>query len=80
MTHVINGFAIEPCTTNRHLFRRLTEPRHAYIFEITAKRIVLRATFPDNAGTGRGDALDDAERCEKNARMVAEEFQHRTFG
>jgi hypothetical protein len=80
MRHEINGFAVEPCTTNRHLFRRLTEPRHAYIFEITAKRIVLRATFPDEGGTGGGDPLEDAERSEQDARNAAQEFQRRTFG
>src|SRR5712691_267690 len=48
MTHEINGFAIEPRSSTRHLFRRMTEPRHEYIFEITSKRIVLRATLPDD--------------------------------
>src|SRR5216683_5090661 len=62
MTHEINGFAIEPRSSTRHLFRRMTEPTHEYIFEITAKRIVLRATLPDDARIGRRDALDDAER------------------
>ena len=77
MTREINGFAIEPCTTNRHLFQRLTEPRHAYIFEITAKRIVLRATFLDNIGNRQGD---DAERSEQDARKAAEEFKRQAFG
>ena len=80
MTHEINGFAIEPCSTNRHLFRRMTEPRHEYVFEITSRRIVLRATLPDDAVVGRRDALDDAERSEKDARKAAEEFQRRAFG
>ena len=80
MAHEINGFSIEPCTTDRHLFRRVTEPRHAYIFEITSKRIVLRATFPYDAGSDWGDAQDDAERSEKDAGKAAEEFQRRTFG
>ena len=80
MTHEINGFAIEPCNSNRHLFRRMTGPRHEYIFEITSKRIVLRATLPDDARIGRRDALDDAERSEKDAQKAAEEFQRRTFG
>ena len=80
MTLEINGFAIEPCSSNRHLFRRTTEPRHEYIFEITSKRIVLRATLPDDARVGRRDALDDAERSEKDAQKAAEEFQRRTFG
>ena len=80
MTHEINGFAIEPCSTNRHLFRRMTEPRHEYIFEITSKRIVLRATLPYDVGVRRRDALDDAERSEKDAKKAAEEFQRQTFG
>jgi hypothetical protein len=76
----INGFVIEPSINNRHLFRRVTDPRHEYIFEITSKRIVLRATLPDDAGVDREDALNDAERSEKDAQKAAEEFQRRTFG
>ena len=79
MTHEINGFAIEQSSSNRHLFRRVTEPRHEYIFEITSKRIVLRATLP-HVGVDRGDALDDAERSERDAQKAAEEFQRRIFG
>jgi hypothetical protein len=79
MTLEINGFAIEPCSSNRHLFRRTTEPRHEYIFEITSKRIVLRATLPDEVGVDRRDALDDAERSERHAHKAAEELQRRTF-
>jgi hypothetical protein len=56
MTAEINGFAIEQSSSHRHLFRRVTEPRHEYIFEITSKRIVLRATLP-HVGVDRGDAL-----------------------
>jgi hypothetical protein len=51
MTHEINGFAIERSSSNRHLFRRMTEPRHEYIFEITSKHIVLRATLPHDVGS-----------------------------
>jgi hypothetical protein len=80
MTHEINGFAIAPCGSNRHLFRRMSEPRHEYIFEITSKRIVLRATLPYEIGVDRRDALDDADRSEKDAQKAAEEFQRRTFG
>jgi len=80
MTHEINGFAIEPCGSYRHLFRRMSEPKHEYIFEITSKRIVLRATLPYETGVDRRDALDDAERSEKDARRAAEEFQRRIFG
>ena len=80
MTHEINGFAIEPSNSTRHLFRRMTEPRHEYIFEITSKRIVLRATFPVVSGVGRREALDDAERSEKDAQKAAEEFQCLTLG
>ena len=79
MTAEINGFAIEQSSSHRHLFRRVTEPRHEYIFEITSKRIVLRATLP-HVGVDRGDALDDAERSEKDARKAAEDFQRRIFG
>jgi hypothetical protein len=78
MTNEINGFTIEPGTTNLYLFRRMTEPRHAYIFEITSKRIVLRATFPNNVGIDRED--DDAEHSEKDARKAAKELQRQTFG
>src|SRR5579864_5289204 len=80
MTLEINGFAIEPCSSNRHLFRRTTEPRHEYIFEISSKRIVLRATLPDDADVDRRAALDDADRSEKDAQKAAEEFQRWTFG
>jgi hypothetical protein len=80
MTHEINGFAIEPCGSYRHLFRRMSEPRHEYIFEITSKRIVLRATLPYETGVDRRDALDDAERSEKDAQRAAEEFQRRILG
>jgi hypothetical protein len=80
MTDEINGFAIEPSCRNRHLFRRVSEPKHEYVFEITPKRIVLHATLPDEAGRGRADALDDAERAEKDAQKAAEEFQRRIFG
>jgi hypothetical protein len=41
---------------------------------------VLRATLPDDVGVRREDALDDAERSEKDAQKAAEEFQRRTFG
>ena len=47
------------------------EPRHEYIFEITSKRIVLRATLPVVSGVGRREALDDAERSEKDAQKAA---------
>jgi hypothetical protein len=80
MTYEIDGFTIEPATSNRYLFRRMTEPRHAYIFEITPKRIVLRATFPDDVGIDQEAALDDAERSEKDARKAAKELQRQTFG
>ena len=80
MTHEINGFVVEPSSSTRHLLRRVTEPRHEYIFEITPERIVLRATLPDDVGVDRKDALDDAERSEKDAQKAAEEFQRRTFG
>jgi hypothetical protein len=80
MTYEINGFTIEPATANRYLFRRMTEPRHAYIFEITSKRIVLRACFPDDVGIDQEAASDDPERSEKDARKAAKELQRRTFG
>jgi hypothetical protein len=79
MTHEIDGFVIEQSSSNRHLFRRVTAPRHEYIFEITSKHIVLRATLP-HVGADRRDALDDAERSEKDARKAAEDFQRRIFG
>ena len=80
MTQEINGFAIEPSSSNRHLFRRVIEPRHEYVFEITSKRIVLHATLPVDVGPDRGVALDDAERSEKDAQKAAEEFQRQIFG
>ena len=80
MTQEIGGFAIESCSISRHLFRRVTNPRHEYVFEITSKHIVLRATLPNDAGVDRREALDDAERSEKDAQKAAEEFQRRTFG
>ncbi|SRR5579871_5795487 len=80
MTHEITGFEIEPCGNNRLLFRRVSEPRHEYVFEITARRIVLRATLPTEDGMNRREALDDAERSEEDAWKAAEEFQRRTFG
>jgi hypothetical protein len=80
MMHEINGFVVEPCGDNRHLFRRMNEPRHEYIFEITSKRIVLRATLPHETGADRRGALDDAERSEKDAQRAAEEFQRRILG
>ena len=80
MTYEINGFTIEPATSNRYPFRRMTEPRHAYIFEITPKRVVLRATFPNDVGIDQETALDDAERSEKDARKAAKELQRQTFG
>ena len=80
MTDEINGFAIEPSRSNRHLFRRTTEPKHEFVFEITPKRIVLHATLPDDVGRNRADALDDAERAEKDAQRAAEELQRRIFG
>jgi hypothetical protein len=61
MTDEINGFAIEPSCRNRHLFRRVSEPEHEYVFEITPKRVVLHATLPDEIGRDRADALDDAD-------------------
>jgi hypothetical protein len=80
MTHQINEFTIEPCTTNRHLLRRKRRPMHAYIFEITSRRIVLRATFPHETGLDREVAFDDAQRLEKDARKAAEELQRQLFG
>jgi hypothetical protein len=80
MMDEINGFAIEPSCSNRHLFRRVAEPKHEYVFEITPKRIVLHATLPDDVGRDRADALDDAERTEKDAQRAAEELQRRIFG
>ena len=80
MTHEINGFVVEPSSSNRHLLRRVTEPRHEYIFYITQEHIVLRATLPDDVGVDRQYALDDAERSEEDARKAAEEFRRRTFG
>jgi hypothetical protein len=80
MTQEIGGFAIESCSISRHLFRRVTKPRHEYVFEITSKYIVLRATLPNDAGVDRREALDDAERSEKDAQKAAEELQRRIFG
>ncbi|HWN52548.1 MAG TPA: hypothetical protein VNO18_22465 [Xanthobacteraceae bacterium] len=80
MTQEIGGFAIESCSISRHLFRRVTNPRHEYVFEITSKHIVLRATLPNDAGVDRREALDDAERSEKDAQKAAEELQRRIFG
>jgi hypothetical protein len=57
MTAEINGFAIEQNSSHRHLFRRVTEPRHEYIFEITSKRIVLRATLPHDVGVDRASSV-----------------------
>jgi hypothetical protein len=53
MTHEINGFVVAPSSSNRHLLRRVTEPRHEYIFYITPEHIVLRATLPDDVGVDR---------------------------
>jgi hypothetical protein len=80
MTQEIGGFAIESCSISRHLFRRVNKPRHEYVFEITSKCIVLRATLPNDAGVDRREALDDAERSEKDAQKAAEELQRRIFG
>jgi hypothetical protein len=80
MTHEINGFVVEPSTNYRRLFRRVTEPRHEYIFWITPNQVELRATLPDDVGVRREDALHDAERSEKDARKAAEDFRRRTFG
>ena len=80
MTQEIGGFAIESCSISRHLFRRVTKPRHEYVFEITSKHIVLRATLPNDAGVDRREALDDAERSEKDAQKAAEELRRRLFG
>lgn len=80
MTQEIDGFAIESCSINRHLLRRMTKPRHEYIFEITAEHTVLRATLPQDAGIDRREALDDAERSEKDAQKAAEELRRRIFG
>ena len=80
MTQEIGGFAIESCSISRHLFRRVTKPRHEYVFEITSKHIVLRATLPNDAGVDRREALDDAERSEKDAQKAAEEFRRQIFG
>jgi len=80
MTQEIGGFAIESCSISRHLFRRVAKPRHEYVFEITSKHIVLRATLPNDAGVDRREALDDAERSEKDAQKAAEELQRRIFG
>jgi len=80
MTHEINGFIVEPSTTNRHLFRRVTQPRHEYVFWIFPDQVVLRATLPDDVGVDREDALQDAARSEEDARKAAEEFQRHVFG
>jgi hypothetical protein len=81
MAHEINGFIVEPSTSShRHLFRRVTEPRHEYVFWISPDQVVLRATLPDDVGLDREDALEDAERSEKDAKKAAEEFQRRMFG
>jgi hypothetical protein len=80
VTEVINGFAIEPSTSNLYLFRRMMQPRHLYVFEVTSKRISLRATFPYYTGVDRAGAFDDAKRAERDAQKAAEEFQRRTFG
>jgi hypothetical protein len=81
MMHEINGFIVEPSTSsNRLLIRRLTEPRHEYVFWISRDQVKLRATLPDDVGVHREDALKDAERSEAAARRAAEEFQRRIFG
>ena len=80
MTHEINGFVVEPSTSYRRLFRRVTEPRHEYIFYITPNQVELRATLPDDVGVRREDALHDAERSDKDAQKAAEEFRRQIFG
>ena len=79
MTHEINGFIVEPSTTNRLLFRKVSQPRHEYVFWIFPDQVVLRATLPDDLGADREDALEDAERSEEDARNAAKEFQRRVF-
>ena len=80
MTHEINGFVVEPSSSDRRLFRRVAEPRHEYIFHITSERTVLRATLPHDVRVRREDALYDAERSEKDAQKAAEEFRRQIFG
>jgi len=81
MTHEINGFIVEPSTSsNRFLFRRVTHPRHEYVFWISPDQVLLRATLPDDVGVDREDALEDAERSERDAWKAAEEFRRLTYG
>jgi hypothetical protein len=80
MTHEINGFVVEPGCGNRHLLRRVSEPRHEYIFHITPEHIVRRATLPHDVRVRREDALYDAERSEKDAQKAAEEYRRQIFG
>jgi hypothetical protein len=61
-------------------YRLATKPRHDYVFEITSTHVLLRATPPQDAGIDRGEALDDAERSEKDAQKATEELRRRIFG
>jgi hypothetical protein len=45
-----------------------------------SEHVVLRATLPQDAGMDRREALDDAERSEKDAQKAAEELRRRIFG
>jgi len=53
MTREINGFVVEPSTSYRRLFRRVTEPRHEYIFYITPPAVspICRASWRAVSGT-----------------------------
>ena len=59
MTREINRFVVEPSTSYRRLFRRVTGPRHEYIFYITppAEMVARQPYLPRFMAGGLGNPL-----------------------
>jgi hypothetical protein len=73
----LEGFTIEPHSRNLALFRRASEPRHAYEVEITSRRIALLQVRPDKIAGANATA--DAKRYVPALRKAARQFQRETF-
>jgi hypothetical protein len=73
----INGFSIEPHTTDTFLFWRVDEPQHEYIIKIDSKHIELVQILP--AAVSQGDPEVDARRFKGEVLSAAKKCQDLRF-
>lgn len=78
MTTMIDGFSVEPQTSETFMFKRTAVPQHEYEFRLTSEHVGLIQTMP--APVDHGDPGEDAERFEIEAAEAAKKYRDHLFG